>query len=212
MSLPEAERIAASNTNRSRSTRGTLGRTLAATSCLLLGISLGGCQVRPLYADLSSGPGQTSTAVQDQLAAIELESIETTSGVDKDVRREFYNELTFLFERGAGSSDKRYRLKVLMDLNVAEVGVEELADVPAAYTLTINSTFVLQDKASEKTLMTGKSFATASYDFSNQRFANIRAKRDAGQRAARVVAGDIQARIAGYFATHDVKPEEPGVF
>ncbi len=67
--------------------------------------------------------------------------------------------------------------------------------------MTMNTTFVLSDIATRKTLMTGKSFATASYDFSNQRFANLRAKRDAEERAAKAVAQDIQARIAGYFAT-----------
>ncbi|WP_417692257.1 hypothetical protein [Roseibium sp.] len=200
MSLPEAARSVRTKI-RSTSLSTALRPALGLATCLLLGAGLAACQVRPLLSTVS----QTSAAtglVQDQLAAIEIDTISASYDVDKDAQRELYNELSFLFERGAGSPEKLYRLKILMDLNVAEVGVEQLADVPAAYTLTVNTTFVLENKQSETTMMTGKSFATASYDFSNQRFANIRAKRDARQRAARVIANDIQARIAGYFATN----------
>ncbi|WP_417667831.1 LPS assembly lipoprotein LptE [Roseibium sp.] len=161
---------------------------------------LSGCQVRPLYGSLDTASAG-SAPVQDELAAIDIDPISDRHG-DATAARELYNELTFGFNRGAGSPEKRYRLKVLMDLSEAEVGVEQLADVPAAYTMTMNTTFVLSDIDTNKTLTTGRSFATASYDFSNQRFANIRAERDAQQRAARVVASDIQARIAGYFASN----------
>jgi len=78
--------------------------------------------------------------------------------------------------------------------------VEQLADVPAAYSMTMNATFVLSSRLDDTTMLTGKSFATASYDFSDQRLANTRARRDAEERVAKAVADDIQARIAGYFA------------
>ncbi|MEP4033485.1 LPS assembly lipoprotein LptE [Roseibium polysiphoniae] len=160
---------------------------------------LAGCQVRPLYGSLDTPSGADST-VQAELAAIEIDPISDKHS-DDDAARELYNELTFNFEGGGASPRKLYRLKVLMDISQAAVGVEELADVPSAYTLTMNTTFVLSDYETQKTLTTGRSFATASYDFSSQRFANIRAKRDAKQRAAATVADDIQARIAGYFAS-----------
>lgn len=201
MSLPEAVRTARTRFE-TLTRRGASAPGLGVALCLALGLSLTACQVRPLYGTAPSvGALDQSDTVQTHLAAVEIDSISSSNGVDKDARRELYNELTFLFERGAGTPDKRYRLEILMDQATAEVGVEQLADVPAAYTMTVNTSFVLVDKETDTTLMTGKSFATASYDFSNQRFANIRAKRDAGQRAARVVAADIQARVAGYFAT-----------
>ncbi|MBD1546535.1 hypothetical protein [Roseibium aggregatum] len=168
-----------------------------ALSAALAGGVAAGCQVRPLYGTMSTPGGQ---AVPAELAAIDIDPI-SDRYADEDAARVLYNELTFNFERGADRADKLYRLKILMDLASSEVGVEQLSDVPAAYTMTMNTTFVLSDIATNKTLMTGKSFATASYDFSNQRFANLRAKKDAESRAAKAVAQDIQARIAGYFAT-----------
>lgn len=168
-----------------------------ALTAALIAVTVSGCQVRPLYGTMNSAVGQTVPA---DLAAIEIEPI-SDRYADADAARTLYNELTFKFERGAEQAEKRYRLKILMDLNSSEVGVEQLADVPAAYTMTMNTTFVLSDIETDTTMMTGRSFATASYDFSSQRFANLRAKRDAEQRAAKAVADDIQARIAGYFAS-----------
>lgn len=186
MSLPDADRRSRRNFLKAASLL-----TLAGTAMVLAG-----CQVRPLYGSMGTG----AAPVHEELAAIQIETIDEDLD-DADAARVLYNELTFGFERGQSAPDKRYRLKVVMDLGVAEVGVERLADVPAAYTMTMNATFVLSDIATEKTLTTGKSFATASYDFSNQRFSNLRARRDAEARAAKAVAQDLQARIAGYFAT-----------
>lgn len=179
------------NSNR----RQFVGLTLAIT---FVAAGLGGCQVRPLYGSLDTTNG--SSSVPDELAAIEIDTI-SKRHANANAIRTLYNELTFRFERGASRPPKRFQLKVLADLNEAEVGVEQLADVPAAYTMTMNSTFVLSNIATNTTMMTGKSFATASYDFSDQRFANLRAKRDAEERAAKAIAQDIQARIAGYFAS-----------
>ncbi|MBD8891639.1 LPS assembly lipoprotein LptE [Roseibium litorale] len=182
---------------KNRSFRGFF--SLACATVLLA--SLSACQVRPLYGSLSEGPGSVSSTVQAELAAIDIDPIRQTQNLD-DASRTLYNELLFNFERGAGHPEKKYRLKVVMSINTAEVGVIELADVPTSYTLTMNTTFVLSDVVDGKTVMTGRSFATASYDFSSQRYANIRAKRDAADRAAKVVADDIQMRIAGFFASH----------
>jgi LPS-assembly lipoprotein len=159
-----------------------------------------GCQVRPLYGTSTGDFTDTPSPVSAELAAIDLDSISSQYSND-DAARVLYNELTFKFERGAGTPAKKYRLKVLMDVNNAAVAVERFADVPSAYTTTMNSTFVLSDIETDETLMTGRSFKSASYDFSDQRFANTRAYRDAQERVAKSVADDIAARVAGYFAS-----------
>jgi len=177
-----------------------LSRRNVVTALLGLAIAsplLAGCQVKPLYGSLDMASGGSQVA--GDLAAI---SIDPISGYTRSTAaRELYNELTFKFERGTTTPEKRYTLKVLINVVNAEVGVEQLADVPAAYSMTMNATFVLSSRADDTTLMTGKSFATASYDFSDQRLANTRARRDAEERVAKAVADDIHARIAGFFAS-----------
>ncbi len=163
--------------------------------------TLGGCQIQPLYGTSTGDFGSTPSPVAAKLAAIDLDSISTQFAND-DAARVLYNELTYRFERGAGTPAKKYRLKVLIDVNSAAVGVERFKDVPSAYTTTMNSTFVLSDIDTNETLLTGRAFKSASYDFSNQRFANNRAYRDAQERVAKAVAEDITARVAGYFASN----------
>lgn len=173
------------------------------TLCAALGVvmTLSACQVRPLYGTSTGEFGGGTSPVTAEMAAIDLDSIPSQFAND-DASRVLYNELIYRFERGAGSPEKkRYRLKVLMDVGSSEVGVERFADVPSAYTTTMNSTFVLSDLNTDETLLTGRAFKSASYDFSSQRFANTRAYRNAQERVAKAVADDISARIAGYFAS-----------
>ena len=173
------------------------GKALALSCALLAGVLVSGCQVRPLYGTASTtGEFGASANVTAELAAIDIESIAT------DVTgRTLYNELTFNFERGAGASEKKYSLKILKDLSTSAVAVEQFAEVPSSYTTTLNASFVLRDIATDETIMTGRSFQSASFDFSNQRYANLRASRDAEERVAKAVANDITARIAGHFAS-----------
>ncbi|NRG16832.1 hypothetical protein HPQ64_03905 [Rhizobiales bacterium] len=161
------------------------------------GLVLAGCQVKPLYGTWSLGP---DSPVAGELAAIEIEQVDSTSADDlKRIGQVLRNEMLFGFRRGGRGEPPRYRLRVILDRQRNEVGVERLADVPASYSVTLNASFVLSEFETDKTLMTGRAFATASYDFSSQRFANLRAERDADNRAAKVIAGDIQTRLAGYF-------------
>lgn len=175
-------------------------RTLAV---LVIGAALlaGACQVRPLYGTIGGVSG-ASPAVASELAAIDIDLVETSSREDLDrVGQVLRNELIFGFRRGREAGEQRYRLRILIDRPLNEVGVERLADVPSAYTVTVNASYVLSEIGTGRTVTTGRAFGSASFDFSSQRFANLRAERDAEDRAAKMVAGDIQTRLAGFFAS-----------
>ncbi|MTI18464.1 hypothetical protein E1162_14565 [Rhodobacteraceae bacterium RKSG542] len=167
---------------------------------------LSGCQVRPLYgvtATTFSVDGADQVQVKDQLAAISIKvsPIGDRSGLDR-LDQLIRNELNYAFRRGGDAPQAAYKLEVLMDKQQTEVGVERLSDVPSAYNVTVSASFVLSDINTDRTLYQGRAFASASFDFSSQRFANLRAERDAEDRATKVVARDIHARLAGYFATN----------
>jgi LPS-assembly lipoprotein len=175
--------------------------TRRAVLVLALGAALaaGACQVRPLYGTVGA---TGSSPVAEEFSAIDIDTVETASSVDLDrVGQVLRNELIFGFRRGREGAEPRYRLKILIDRPLSEVGVERLADVPSAYTVTVNATYVLSEIGTGRTVTTGRAFGSASFDFSSQRFANLRAERDAEDRAAKLVAGDIQTRLAGFFAS-----------
>ncbi len=159
---------------------------------LVAALALGGCVVRPLYAD---APG-SGTPVAAELSKIAVEP--ARNRVEQVLR----NELIFAFTGGDEAPDAQYALRILLTRTEAAVAVERLSEVPASYIVSLSASFVLSDSTTGRTLLTGNSAADASYDFSSQRFANVRALEDAESRAAKTIAADIRVRLASYFATH----------
>ena len=70
-----------------------------------------------------------------------------------------------------------------------------------SYSYNLTASWVLTSKATGEVLTSGRSQAAASYNRTDQPFANERAERDAEERAARVLAENIATRISAYFAT-----------
>lgn len=162
------------------------------SAVVALAILAAGCQVRPLYLDdVAGGPLSPSP----DLAAIVIEEPRTRT---EQVLR---NELLFRFRGdGGGPTEERYALRILLDVSRDPIAVELEEDLPTAVIVTVSGTFILSEIGTDDTLLTGSSGATATYDFSSQRFANVRARKDAEERAAREMAENIAVRIAAYFA------------
>jgi LPS-assembly lipoprotein len=192
---------AAERRNRPRGRRGAgagAGASAAAivvVGALALSVAVSGCQVHPLYADIG---GPMIAGPREELAAIEVGSPKTR------VEQVFRNELLFRLTGGGGGGDglpaPRYSLRYLFSQSCSPLAIERVEDLPGAVLVTLNATFILTDSSDGRTLLTGSTFAAASYDFSSQRFANVRAQRDAEDRAATTIAENINARLAAYFA------------
>ncbi|MEJ1159774.1 LPS assembly lipoprotein LptE [Prosthecomicrobium sp. N25] len=168
-------------------------RRLAGPAALLAAaLALGACSdIRPLYG--TTAAGDTTVA---RLASIDLKL------VDSRVSQRVRNELVFAFYGGGEPAKPAYRLDLRVTDSSIPVGIERTESTPAAYLVQLNASFTLVDLASGTTILTGNSFANASYDFSQQRFANVRAQRDAENRAATQIAADIRTKIAAWLATH----------
>lgn len=163
-------------------------------------VAVGACQIRPLYMDASTGGPLSPTP---DLKAIVIDPVANRPDEIEEnrVAQVLRNELQFLFRgKGGPPDEERYRLRIISSVSTDQLAVELEEDLPSAVLLTLQSTFILSELDSERTLLTGTSSTSASYDFSSQRFSNVRAERDAGERAARTVAQNIGTRIASYFA------------
>ncbi len=163
---------------------------LVAVGCA--GLISGCTSVQPLYGSIDGKPN----GVQAHMRQVDLDVAK--SRLSQVIR----NELVFGMYGGEGSPDPKpvYRLSVRVNDSNVPVGIEKFVDLPAAYLEQLNASFTLVEIATQKTVLTGTSFANAAYDFSNQRFANIRAQRDAQNRAGAVIADDIHTKLAAYFA------------
>ncbi len=170
-------------------------RVLLRAAALGLGLlTLAGCAdggIRPLYGRVGGG------ATVEALRHVDVAS---TGRIGQIIA----NELNFAFYGGAGEATKpvRWRLDVVPNSTEVAVGVDRSQNLPQAYIEQISATYVLTEISTGRTMTSGTSFANAAYDYSSQRFADVRAQRDAANRAATVVAADIRNKISVYFSEH----------
>jgi LPS-assembly lipoprotein len=159
----------------------------------LIAVALGGC-FQPMYGDrsLTGGP-DVRAAMRD----VEI------SAIDGRVGQEVRNDLIFELTGGEGNpAGAPYRMK----LNVATSTFYPVIDLTSgrasAETVSLDVTYSVQNVANNKTLLTERALARVTIDRTQQRFARVRAVRDAENRAAKVVAEQIRSRLAAFFLTH----------
>jgi LPS-assembly lipoprotein len=159
---------------------------MTAISLALLGPVLSGCGFQPLYGSAAVTGG---TGVGDQLAAIDIQEI--PGRVGQVVR----NELVFKTTGGGESSESLYRLEIALREAARSTLVEIDGDAKGlVFALTAN--FKLTRRSDNAVVMTGRAEARAAYQKVESIFANIRARRDAEDRAAKMIADSIRTRIA----------------
>jgi hypothetical protein len=93
------------------------------------------------------------------------------------------------------------QVRAVLERQSDEHRVELVANVGHHATLVVDATFTLTPIDGGETIVAGTAFASASYDRTQQRYAAIRAARDAEIRIARTLAEQIKTRIAAHFAT-----------
>jgi LPS-assembly lipoprotein len=164
---------------------------IAALGCVLVAaFALTACTLRPLY---STGPG--GIGPQADLPAIQVAEALT--------REEQVYRNALLFALGGGEGEvPRYGLAFRLTVRADEIAVERGTGDPNAYQLTGRVSFLLKDAATGASIYGASVTATNTYARSSQNFANIRAKRDALDRLATILAELTTARLAAYFATH----------
>ncbi len=159
-------------------------RRLALLAVALAGAGLlSSCQVRPLY----DSEGQTAA----RLAAINFS--EATNRVEQVVR----NRLIFLTSGGAGEpAAADYDVQLQVSSTVTKLLLIDSSDTARAAKVTVSATYSVLRNSDRQVLKSGKRSATALVDYSIQEFANVRAVRDAEDRAGKELAELIRADIA----------------
>ena len=168
--------------------RQSLGMILAtlALGALLSGCGSGGFQ--PMYASPSFGGGKSN------LSAVSITSIPGRVG------QRIRNELVFQATSGvANKTPKKYRLDVTISEGITGTLVNAEGDA-ASSVYQINASFRLIDVSTGKSILTGTSFGRAGFERFEAIFSNVRARRDAENRAAGTVAHDIKTRLESFLA------------
>jgi LPS-assembly lipoprotein len=169
---------------------------LAGVACL--GGLAGGC-FQPLYGEhsLTNAP-----AIGPALAGVDVNQIPAASGSSEArVAVETRNQLLFDLTGGAAPPPPTHRLAIRMSSNRMSVIVDITSGRPDVEDYGLNVNYTLTEIKTGKPVITGNTFARVSYDIPGQaqRFARARGLRDAENRAAKVIADNIKARLASYF-------------
>ena len=155
---------------------------------LLMGLALSGC-IQPLYGSLGAGGD-----VAGELQAIAVEPIPNRLG------HYLGNELIFGFNGTGSQVPPKYRLIVTVTENVQTPLIDTVSGYPSAANVVVNADYRLMPVGGTEPITKGQATVVASYDRTNQRFANLRAARDAEIRDAKTLADQIRTRVAAAIA------------
>lgn len=171
----------------------TVRRTTAARIAAVVATAAltAGC-LRPMYAPASS---TTTASVQSRLAAVAVEPLPDRLG------HYLVQELRFELDGSGSVAQPRYRLSLTAKERVQAAVVNSATGRASSATVIVDATFTLTAIDGGATLLTGTAFGSASYDRTQQRYAAIRAARDAEIRVARALAEQIKTRVAAHFAS-----------
>lgn len=150
---------------------------------LALGVSLTGC-FQPMYG------GPAGQALVQDFQAIKVDPIPERIG------HYLANDLIFAFNGTGSTVQPRYRLVVNVKQRVQAPLVDTVSGRATSGMLLVDADYRLLPIAGGPPIASGVAFVTASYDRTSQRFANLRAARDAEIRSARSLADQIRTRLA----------------
>lgn len=157
-------------------------RAAARLAALAIPALLGGC-FTPLYHGVNGQLGA-------ELQAIAVDPVPERLG--HYLRDELITDLN-----GTGSAPQpKYRLTLAPKERVQTALVDVVTRRASNGTVVIDTAFTLEPIGGGPAIVTGTVTSAASYNRSEQRYANIRAARDAEIRDAKTIADEITQRVA----------------
>jgi LPS-assembly lipoprotein len=171
------------------------GRAIARlAAAAFMALSASAC-LRPL-----NGPTASGASMPEVLASIEVAPALTAVGQER-LSHFLRSELVFDLNGSGEPHPKRYRLTVQAAERVATPLVDAVTGRAVAATVVAEADYTLKSLDGTRTITAGKATASASYDRYLQRFANVRAARDAEMRAAKLLSEQIRTRLAAVLLT-----------
>ena len=163
-------------------------RIFGGAGALLCAAGLSGC-FEPLYSE-AAHPG-----LVEDMRAIEVAPIPNRVG------HYLANDLiTDLNGTGQMASAPKYRLIVTVALGTQTPTVNSELNVATSATVTADATYSLVKVDGGKEVLKGVASEAAAYDRTAQRYADLRAARDAEIRLARALSSEISLRLASALA------------
>lgn len=168
------------------------------TAVAVLAVGLSAC-FRPLY-----GPTASGDSLRETLAAIDVQEIAVPDTLER-VSHYLRSELIFDLDGSGIPSPKRYKLVISYGQSLSTPIVDSVTGTAQAAVISATVNYTLMTLDGSKTIASGTAKNSASYDRFQQRFASIRAARDAEIRIAKEIADQIKTRLAAALSARDAK-------
>jgi LPS-assembly lipoprotein len=159
-----------------------------------LTLSLSAC-FRPLH-----GPTASGESLQTVLASIDVREVEWP---DRTERTGHYlrSELIYALNGSGSDTPKRYVLNLALRQNQSSPVVDSEVGTASSIILGGTLSYTLTSPDGKTVITRGTATSSTSYDRFPQRFANIRAGRDAEIRLAKDLAEQVRTRLSAALAT-----------
>lgn len=170
-------------------------RLVLLAAALFVAAGLSGC-FQPMYGEVAH-PG-----LVEDVRAIEVAPVNTRFGhyFTEDLRTEL---------NGTGqTTTAKYRLTVKLTTGVQTPTVNTEINVASSATVMGDADFALVRLSDNKEIFRDRATAAAAYDRTTQRYASMRAARDAELRLSRALAQEVAARVVAKLSA-PAKPGEP---
>lgn len=175
-----------------RSARLSLGH-LGLLVTVVASLALSACGTsgfRPLYASSDFG----GTGVSEKMAQVSVAPIPGRVG------QQIRNELIYQTTGGGKPLPPSLRLEVAIRETVSSTLVDRTAD-SRSQIYSLDASFRLIDIQSKEVLLSGKSYGRAPFERFDSIFANVRARQDAEDRAAKTVGTELKTRLEAFLAS-----------
>ena len=161
----------------------------AAVVAGLAGLALAGCGFSPLYGGTTAGGAKLA----EVMAAVDVTPIPGRVG------QKLRNELIFTNTGGGYAPPTRYKLDITVKESVTDQLVQITGDA-TGQVYQLDAAFKLIDPANGRVVLQGKAISRAPYNRFQEIFANVRARYDAENRAARTVSESIRTQVAAFLS------------
>ncbi|MEN3929614.1 LPS assembly lipoprotein LptE [Microvirga sp. W0021] len=145
---------------------------------------------RPLYGPTSSGKN-----LADILASIDVEKM-AVSYEQEELAHELRSELIYLLNGSGMPAPKAYKLKLSYSQASASPMIDAETGRATTTTLTGTVNYTLTDFDNKVISAQGRVQSMVTYERPSQRFASLRANRDAQKRLAKELARHVKTRLA----------------
>jgi len=111
----------------------------------------------------------------------------------------FRNELIFANTGGGAAAQTRYKLDIVIRESITDQLVQITGDA-TGQVYQLDAAFKLIDLSNNAVVYQGKAISRAPYNRFQEVFANVRARYDAENRAARTVSESIKTQVAAHLS------------